>query len=124
MITGRGLGHTGGTGDKLEWIPGYKTGLNTAEMHAALETAGCFIALQTTNFCPADTRDITSTVKSIPLITSSIVSKKAAEGLEALVLDVKFGRAAFLKDYDPAKTLAQAMVSKFSFIFTFMNFYN
>ncbi len=123
MIVGRGLEHTGGTGDKLESIPGYKTILNIKEMHAALEAAGCFIAVQSQKLCPADrimyaTRDITSTVKSIPLITSSIVSKKAAEGLEALVLDVKFGKAAFLKDFESAKTLGKAMVSSLAtFIF-------
>ena len=115
MISGRGLGHTGGTIDKLESIPGFKVQLPPEEMLAALQHAGCFITSQTPDICPADrimyaTRDITATVNSLPLITASILSKKAAEGLEALVLDVKFGRAAVFKELSQAEQLASAMV--------------
>ena len=102
----------------MESIPDFQTQLSPEEMHAALEEAGCFIARQTAMICPADklfyeTRDVTGTVTSIPLITASILSKKESEGLEALVLDVKFGRAAFMKKYEDARSLAEAMVHHF-----------
>ncbi|EDO43698.1 predicted protein [Nematostella vectensis] len=100
MISGRGLGHTGGTLDKLESIPGYRFGLSPVEMKKSLTDVGCCIAGQTDTLAPADRvlyslRDITGTVASNPLIASSIMSKKASENLDALVLDVKCGRAAF-----------------------------
>ena len=111
MLAGRGLAHTGGTIDKLEAIPGFNTGLTLDEM----SSNPCFISRQTEDIAPADRilysiRDITATVPQIGLITASIISKKAAEGLEKLVLDVKCGKAAFMKNKDDAVALAKSMV--------------
>ncbi len=116
MISGRGLGFTGGTLDKLESIPGFRVNLVWTEMLAQLEKVGCFIAGQTDNLCPADKklyalRDVTGTVASLPLIVASIMSKKLAESLDRLVLDVKFGRGAFMQKREDAQRLADAMVS-------------
>ena len=115
MLAGRGLGHTGGTIDKLESIPGFNCRLTPGEMSIAVERVGCCIAVQNDAIAPADgvlyaLRDITDTVDSVPLITASIVSKKAAEGLQALVLDVKVGQAAFMKTLEEARDLARSMV--------------
>ena len=114
MISGRGLGHTGGTLDKLESIPGFRVDLSIDEMQKQVERIGLAMVGQTDSLVPADRRmyalrDLTGTVASIPLITSSIVSKKAAEGLSALVLDVKHGRGAFMEERDQAEVLAQSM---------------
>ncbi len=115
MISGRGLGHTGGTLDKLEAIPGFRTNLTVDQFRDQLSTVGlCFIG-QTLEVAPADgklyaLRDATATVESIPLIASSIMSKKLAEGLDALVLDVKVGAGAFMKRQVDARRLAQMMV--------------
>ncbi len=116
MISGRGLGFTGGTLDKLESIPGFRVSLTWTEMLSQLEKVGCFIAGQTENFCPADKklyalRDVTGTVASLPLIVASIMSKKLAESLDRLVLDVKFGRGAFMQKREDAQALADAMVA-------------
>ena len=116
MVSGRGLGFTGGTLDKLESIPGFRVNLSWPEMLAQLERVGCFIAGQTADFCPADKklyalRDVTGTVASLPLIVASIMSKKLAESLDRLVLDVKFGRGAFMPDRKDAQRLADAMVA-------------
>ena len=116
MVSGRGLGFTGGTLDKLESIPGFRVSLAWPEMLSQLEKVGCFIAGQTENFCPADKklyalRDVTGTVASLPLIVASIMSKKLAESLDRLVLDVKFGRGAFMQKREDAQTLADAMVA-------------
>ena len=115
MLAGRGLGHTGGTIDKLEAIPGFDCGLTPEHMTTIVNQVGCCIAAQNEAIAPADgllyaIRDVTNTVDSIPLITASIVSKKAAEGLQALVLDVKCGQAAFMKTESQATELAQSMV--------------
>lgn len=115
MISGRALGHTGGTLDKLEAIPNFSVSQSPNQIVNILDKVGCCIVGQTEEIVPADrilysTRDITSTVDSVPLIVSSIVSKKAAENLSALVLDVKFGTAAFMKEKDMAHKLASDMV--------------
>lgn len=116
LITGRALGHTGGTMDKMESIPGLRTQLPVARLRRVLEKAGFFIAGQTPTLVPADRslyalRDATATVESIPLIAASIVSKKVASGSDALVMDVKVGRGAFLPTRKSARALARAIVS-------------
>ena len=115
MISGRGLGHTGGTLDKLESIPGYRVNLSANEFKAALEMVGYAMAGQTAELAPADKkmyalRDATSTVEAIPLIVASIISKKGAAGLEAMVIDVKVGSGAFMRDTERATALAHALV--------------
>ncbi|MBB4506435.1 thymidine phosphorylase [Rhizobium leguminosarum] len=115
MISGRGLGHTGGTLDKLESIPGYMITPDADLFHKVVKEAGCAIIGQTGTLAPADgrlyaVRDVTATVDSIPLITASILSKKLAAGLETLVLDVKVGNGAFMVDRGQAETLAQSLV--------------
>jgi thymidine phosphorylase len=115
MISGRGLGHTGGTLDKLGSIPGYNATPDVATLHRALQTAGCAIIGQTADLAPADRRlyairDVTATVESVPLITASILSKKLAAGLQGLVMDVKVGNGAFAAAMDMASTLAESLV--------------
>lgn len=115
MISGRGLGITGGTLDKLESIPGYRTNLSDAEFLAVIQAVGCSIIGQTKQLAPADKklyalRDVTGTVASIPLITASIMCKKLAEGIDGLLLDVKCGRGAFMRTRSDARALAQSMV--------------
>jgi pyrimidine-nucleoside phosphorylase/thymidine phosphorylase len=115
MISGRGLGHTGGTLDKLESIPGLSTAIETERFRPLLEDVGLVFAGQTARIAPADKklyalRDVTGLVESIPLIASSILSKKLAEGLDALVLDVKFGSGAFLPEIERGRELARTMV--------------
>ena len=115
MISGRGLGHTGGTLDKLEAIPGYATKPDPARLLRTLRAAGCAIIGQTAELAPADARfyavrDITATVESIPLITASILSKKLAAGLDGLVMDVKSGSGAFMPTFQGAQELARSIV--------------
>ena len=115
MMSGRGLGHTGGTVDKLESIPGFRTDLDLEEFHHVLADVGCAMIRQTAAIAPLDgslyaLRDVTATVPSIPLIAASIISKKVAEGIEALVLDVKYGSGAFMRDPDQAVLLAETLV--------------
>ena len=115
MMSGRGLGHTGGTLDKLESIPGFETRISLARFERVLREVGCAMIGQTEEIAPLDRRlyalrDVTATVPSIPLITASIMSKKLAEGLDGLVLDVKVGGGAFMKGINDARRLARAMV--------------
>jgi len=115
MISGRGLGHTGGTLDKLESIPGFRTAMTEEQLRRQMETTRCAIVSASSEIAPADRRlyairDVTATVESIDLITASILSKKLAAGLEALVLDVKCGSGAFMKTLDQAEALARALV--------------
>ena len=114
-LTGRGLGLTGGTADKLESIPGYNASLSLADFKKVVASCGCSMTVQTSEIAPADKklyalRDVTGTVPSIPLIVASILSKKLAEGADALVFDVKCGRGAFMKTSDQAVALANALV--------------
>ena len=116
QLSGRGLGHTGGTLDKLESIPGWRASLSTAEMLAQLESVGAVICAAGEGLAPADRklyalRDVTGTVESVPLIASSIMSKKIAEGTGALVLDVKAGTGAFMRSTERARELAETMVA-------------
>ncbi len=116
MMSGRGLGHTGGTLDKLEAIPGFRVHLSLEEFRATLKEIGCALIGATKEIAPADKilyslRDVTATVESIPLITASILSKKIAEGINALVMDVKCGHGAFMKTFADAKALAQSLVA-------------
>ena len=116
MISGRGLGHTGGTLDKLDSIPGYNTQPDLALFRKVVREAGCAIIGQTADLAPADKRlygirDVTATVESVPLITASILSKKLAAGLQHLVMDVKTGSGAFMANYEDAVTLAKSLVS-------------
>jgi len=115
QLSGRGLGHTGGTLDKLESIPGWRASLSNADIVTVLAATGCVICAAGEGLAPADRRlyalrDVTGTVESIPLIASSIMSKKIAEGTGSLVLDVKVGRGAFMPDLASARQLAQTMV--------------
>ncbi len=115
QLSGRGLGHTGGTLDKLESIPGWRAGLSNAEFLAQLAAVGAVVCAAGDELAPADRklyalRDVTGTVEAIPLIASSIMSKKIAEGSSALVLDVKVGSGAFMKSAADARTLAETMV--------------
>ena len=116
MMSGRGLGHTGGTLDKLESIPGFSVRLSLDEMLKALEKTGCAMIGQTDRIAPADRklyalRDVTGTIESIPLISASIMSKKIAEGIDALVLDVKTGSGAFMKTEADSRRLAESLVA-------------
>jgi pyrimidine-nucleoside phosphorylase len=116
MMSGRGLGHTGGTLDKLEAIPGFRTALSPDELRAAMQSVRCALIGQTSDIAPADRklyalRDVTSTVESIPLISASIMSKKIAEGIGGLVLDVKTGAGAFMKTLDDSRRLAESLVA-------------
>ena len=115
MISGRGLGHTGGTLDKLESIPGFRTDLSLSEAKQVLKKCGSVLIGQTKDIAPADKliyslRDVTATVESIPLITASIMSKKLAEGIDGLVLDIKTGSGAFMKSYQDAINLANSLI--------------
>src|SRR6056297_3009157 len=115
MISGRGLGHTGGTLDKLEAIPGYEVGIGGDDLHRLVAQTGCAIVSAGPGIAPADrrlyaVRDVTGTVESLDLITASILSKKLAAGLDGLVLDVKCGSGAFMKSADEARALARALV--------------
>ncbi len=116
MISGRGLGHTGGTLDKLESIPGFRTDLNISAYKRVLKKSGAVLIGQTKDIAPADKliyslRDVTATVESIPLITASIMSKKLAEGIDGLVLDVKTGSGAFMQKLSDAKKLAESLMN-------------
>ncbi|MFD9699019.1 thymidine phosphorylase [Lentzea sp. NPDC059081] len=116
QLSGRGLGHTGGTLDKLESIPGWRAALSTSEILSQLSDVGAVVCAATEGLAPADRklyalRDVTGTVEAIPLIASSIMSKKIAEGAESLVLDVKVGSGAFMKDLASARALAEALVA-------------
>ncbi len=116
MVSGRGLGHTGGTLDKLESIPGFRTDLSVEEFYRAVSQTGLVLAGQTAAIAPADRklyalRDVTATIESFPLIAGSIMSKKLAEGIDALVLDVKFGNGAFVHGSKDAEGLAKMLVS-------------
>lgn len=116
MISGRGLGHTGGTLDKLESIPGFRTGLPITEYRRMIKEVGAVLIGQTAEIAPADRklyalRDVTATVECIPLIAGSIMSKKLAEGIDALVLDIKTGKGAFMRGYEDALSLATTLVS-------------
>jgi pyrimidine-nucleoside phosphorylase len=115
MISGRGLGHTGGTLDKLESIPGYRVNLSASEFESVLQTVGYAMSGQTAELAPADKkmyalRDATATVEAIPLIVASIISKKGAAGLDAMVIDVKVGSGAFMREEARAQELAHALV--------------
>ncbi len=133
MISGRGLGHTGGTLDKLDSIPGYRTGIELDEFKKIVETVGISMIGQTDDICPADRavyalRDVTSTVASLPLISGSIMSKKIAEGISGLVLDIKCGNGAFMRTEEEAELLARLLLKvgqdyglKVSFSVTDMN---
>jgi len=115
MISGRGLGHTGGTLDKLESIPGFRTDLSLSQYKSALKKTNAVLIGQTKEIAPADKliyalRDVTATVESIPLITASIMSKKLAEGIDALVLDVKTGSGAFMRNIEDSEKLAQSLI--------------
>ena len=115
MIAGRGLAHTGGTLDKLESLQGYNVNISPEQAFKMVDEIGCMIGGQTGEIAPADKRmyairDVTNLIASVPLITGSIVSKKAAEGLAALVMDIKVGRAAFMANIDDARELAESIV--------------
>ncbi len=116
MISGRGLGHTGGTLDKLESIPGFRVDYSIKEYEEKIARVGACLIGQTPDICPADKkmyalRDVTATIQSIPLITGSIMSKKMAEGIDALVLDVKTGHGAFMQKYEDSVALAKQLIS-------------
>jgi pyrimidine-nucleoside phosphorylase len=116
MMSGRGLGHTGGTLDKLESIPGFRTSLDPAELRSAMLSVRCALIGQTSDIAPADRklyalRDVTGTVESVPLISASIMSKKIAEGIGGLVLDVKTGAGAFMKTLEDSRRLAESLVA-------------
>jgi len=116
MLSGRGLGHTGGTLDKLEAIPGFKARLSREEFDRVVDEAGCVISTSTAGIAPADRkmyslRDVTGTVESLPLITASIMSKKLAMGASALILDVKTGSGAFMRTYQDSRALAESLIA-------------